>query len=440
MQLIVKDAENGDNGDNAENDDPRPNDEHEPCLPEKTNNKLRNGNGVLGENKLNNVHKDGAQKSDDTAASNNSKTSKKSQFDQITIPRTILFDVTQIGRGEFGNVFVAKLKSNDLKQYLHKDTVANMINTVNGDKQKSKSSLDDINEIKEDNEDSDETKYALMKALNRVKDENICVEFRRQIEMFRTVSHQNVVKLFGLCREKDPHYLVLEHSDVGDLKQFILSKSNDLTHQNGIINKVNQSSLSIKNSSLQLEQLLSIVQHITRGMDAIYRSRYIHKDLAARNCIISSDFIVKVSYPSLLKDKYSKEYYKHKNVIIPLRWMAPEYLEDDDHTIKSDVYSFGVTIWEIFTLCAQLPLENLTNEEFLQQLQTGKLERCVPNDLPEEMKAIVVSEQRFFLFRFDFFLIKLFILLFTDIVLEAESKGTSIVQSTTFDHFEVSTK
>lgn len=391
MQLIVKDAENGENGENGENDDPRPNDEHEPCLPEKGNHKMRNGNGVLSENKLNSVHKDGAQKSDDTAASNNSKTSKKSQFDQISIPRTILFDVTQVGRGEFGNVFAAKVKSSDLKQYLHKDTVANLSNMVNGDKQKAKSSLDDINEIKEDNDDADETRYALMKALNRVKDENICVEFRRQIEMFRTVSHQNVVKLFGLCRDKDPHFLVLEHADLGDLKQFIQSKSNDLTHQNGIINKVNQSALSIKNSSLQLEQLLSVVQQIARGMDAIYRSRYIHKDLAVRNCIITSNFLVKVSYPSLLKDKYSKEYYKHKNMILPLRWMAPEYLEDDDHTIKSDVYSYGVTVWEIFTLCAQLPLENLTNEEFLQQLQMGKLERCVPNDLPEELRTVVVS-------------------------------------------------
>lgn len=377
MQLIAKDTEIGDNEEN------RPNDEHEPCLPEKTNHKLTNGNGILDENKLNNAHKDGAQKSDDTAASNNSKASKRSNFDQIALPRSILFDVAQIGRGEFGNVSVAKVKSSDLKQYVQKDT-ADTLNTSNG---RFKSSLGDINEIKQDDEDKEETKYALIKALNRVKDENICVEFRRQIEMFRTVSQQNVVRLFGLCRDKEPHCLVLEHTDLGDLKQFIASKT-----QNGIIHKVASDSLNITNSLLQLEQLLSIIQQISRGMDAIYRSRYIHKDLAARNCVINSDFIVKVSYPALYKDKYSKEYYKHKNMVLPLRWMAPEYLEDDDHTIKSDVYSFGVVVWEVFTLCAQLPLENHTNEEFLALLQADKLERSVPNDLPEEIGTIVVSD------------------------------------------------
>lgn len=388
MQLIAKD-----NMDTFTGNDTRPNDEHEPCLPEQKKS-VRITNGKFnGELLLNG--KDGAQKSDDTANSNKSNSSKKSNLDQITLPRVILMDLTQLGRGEFGTVSTAKVKTSDLSQYLHKDAVA-ILNAANEyEKRRSKSSLDDINEIKEENdENGGEIKYALVKALNKVKDENVRIEFRRQIDMFRAISHRNVVKLFGLCRDKDPNYLVLEHSDLGDLKQYVLTHSESV-HGNGVLPNIAISNGSVTNGMkadpLKLPQLLNFAQQIARGMDAIYRARYIHKDLAARNCIISSDLTVKISYPAIHKDKYSREYHKYRNTIVPLRWMAPECFEEDDSTIKSDVYSYGVLLWELITRCAQLPFENLTNEEYLAQLQANKVEWTLPHECTEDLNEIMVS-------------------------------------------------
>uniref|UniRef100_A0A182R8M5 Serine-threonine/tyrosine-protein kinase catalytic domain-containing protein n=1 Tax=Anopheles funestus TaxID=62324 RepID=A0A182R8M5_ANOFN len=54
------------------------------------------------------------------------------------------------------------------------------------------------------------------------------------LELSRTVSHRNVVQLFGLCREKDPHHLLLEYTDWGDLKQFLLATSS-ITPPNGTV-------------------------------------------------------------------------------------------------------------------------------------------------------------------------------------------------------------
>lgn len=388
MQLIAKE-----NMDTFTGNDTRPNDEHEPCLPDQKKS-VRITNGKFGGELILNG-KDGAQKSDDTANSNKSNSSKKSNLDQITLPRAILMDLTQLGRGEFGIVSSAKVKTSDLNQYLHKDTVA-ILNAANEyEKRRSKSSLDDINEIKEESdENGDDVKYALVKALNKVKDENVCIEFRRQIDMFRAISHRNVVKLFGLCRDKDPHYLVLEHSDLGDLKQYLTSR-NGSAHTNGVKqnNLVNSGIVAngAKPDPLKLPQLLNFAQQIARGMDAIYRARYIHKDLAARNCIITSDRTVKISYPAIHKDKYSREYHKYRNAIVPLRWMAPECFEEDDSTIKSDVFSYGVLLWELVTRCTQLPFENLTNEEYLAQLQANKIEWTLPNDCSDELKDIMVN-------------------------------------------------
>lgn len=389
LQLIAKD-----NGDTFAANDTRPNDENEPCLPDvehkKTENGWSNPNHVLSNNL-----KDGAQKSDDTAASNNSKLSKKSNLDQISIPRTIFFDIKQLGRGDFGTVNAAKVKLRDLRQFLNKDTVSTL--TMTNECERTISSLDNINEIKDDsNNDDNSVRHVLMKALNKVKDENVCIEFRRQLDMFRAVSHRNVVKLLGLCRDKDPHYLVLEHTDLGDLKEFLSSRADqleELTAKNGVIQKINANNTI----TIKLPQLLSFAQQIARGMDAIYRARYIHRDLAARNCVIGSDLTVKVSYPAIIKEKYQREYFKFKNNLIPLRWLAPECIEEDDNTIKSDVYSFGVVVLELFTFCTQLPIEQVSDEDYLKKLQSNEIERSIPSVIPCEIGSTVVSNLHIFL-------------------------------------------
>lgn len=116
-----------------------------------------------------------------------------------------------------------------------------------------------------------------------------------------------------------------------------------------------------------------------------------HRDLATRNCIISSDFIVKVSYPALSKDKYNREYFKHRNTQLPIRWLAPECIQEDEYTTKSDIYAFGVVVWELFTQATKMPFEELSNEEVIQRSQAGKLEWQCAETTPDSLKEILVS-------------------------------------------------
>lgn len=113
--------------------------------------------------------------------------------------------------------------------------------------------------------------------------------------------------------------------------------------------------------------------------------------MATRNCAISSDFIVKVSYPALSKDKYSREYFKHRNTLLPIRWLAPECIQEDDYTTKSDIFAFGVVVWELFSQATKVPFEELSNEEVIQRSQSGHLDWACASGTPDGLKEILVS-------------------------------------------------
>ena len=52
----------------------------------------------------------------------------------------------------------------------------------------------------------------------------------------------------------------------------------------------------------------------------------------------------------------------YHNTLMPIRWLAPEAIIEDDHNMKTSVFSWAWLVWEIFTK-ASLPHENLTDSQ-----------------------------------------------------------------------------
>ncbi|KAA8590085.1 hypothetical protein FQN60_014019 [Etheostoma spectabile] len=238
--------------------------------------------------------------------------------DKLHFPRANLQTITTLGKGEFGEVLLCKAKGI---------------------------------------EESAEEMVVLVKSL-QTRDEQLQLDFRREAEMFAKLSHPNLVRLLGLCREAEPHYMILEYYDLGDLKQFLrISKSKD--------DKVKSQPISTKTK-------VSICAQVAHGMEHLSNHRFVHKDLAARNCLINSQRRVKVSSLSLSKDVYNSEYYHYRQAWIPLRWLPAESVFEDDQSTKSDVWAFGVLMWEVFSL------------------QTGKLKLPVPDGCPTKIYKLMV--------------------------------------------------
>ncbi|XP_054709751.1 inactive tyrosine-protein kinase 7-like [Uloborus diversus] len=215
----------------------------------------------------------------------------------------------------------------------------------------------------------------MVKALES-KDENINTEFRKEISMYLKMKHENVGKLLRMCQEADPHYMIMDYTDWGDLKQFLLA-----TRPEEITKGPKQSPLSVP-------QNLMICQQVAVGMDYVAKQQFFHKDLAARNCLISSSLKIKISCPCLSLDTYSQEYYQYKSKVIPLRWASPEAVISDNWSIKSDVWSFAVLIWEVFHK-AELPFSDMSNDEVMQKLQAKELKISLPNDAPDSLVKLI---------------------------------------------------
>ncbi|KAJ8929669.1 hypothetical protein NQ314_017619 [Rhamnusium bicolor] len=280
-------------------------------------------------------HKEG-QKSDGAETTNSQ-----------TLSRSHLKDIKLIGRGEFGDVMVAKIA----KSVLILDKRNSLVTTPT------------------DPPAEDKDLPVLVKALTQTKDENCLAEFKRELDMFTKLSHENITKLYGLCREEEPHYLISEHTDWGDLKKFLMAT------QNG------------SPPALTPVQSVGILHQLSRGMDHLANNRLVHKDLAARNCLVSSTLVAKIGLPRLTRDPYSQEYCKHVNHVIPLRWLPYEAVYEDEYSTKSDMYAFGVIIWEIFAQ-GELPQSKINDNSFLNKLKEKKLEWKAHPSTPEVLIKI----------------------------------------------------
>ena len=56
--------------------------------------------------------------------------------------------------------------------------------------------------------------------------------------------------------------------------------------------------------------LIAICKHIASGMNYLASKKFVHRDLATRNCLVGKDLLVKIADFGMSRDIYQSEYYR----------------------------------------------------------------------------------------------------------------------------------
>uniref|UniRef100_A0A3Q3QAD7 Tyrosine-protein kinase n=1 Tax=Monopterus albus TaxID=43700 RepID=A0A3Q3QAD7_MONAL len=173
-------------------------------------------------------------------------------------------------------------------------------------------------------------------------------EFKEEARIMMRLSHCKLVQLYGVCTQRSPMCLVFELMKNGCLSNYLRTKKGHLSQ----------------------DLMLRMCLDVTEGMAYLESSNFIHRDLGARNCLVSENNEVKVSDFGMTRFVLDDQYTSSQCSKFPVKWSAPEVIRYSKYSSKSDVWSFGVLMWEVYSE-GRLPYENRSNGEVVESLNAG---------------------------------------------------------------------
>ncbi|XP_073335314.1 macrophage colony-stimulating factor 1 receptor 2 [Pagrus major] len=238
--------------------------------------------------------------------------------------------------------------------------------------------------------------------------------------------HDNIVNLLGACTQGGPMLMITEYCSHGDLLNFLRAHAQDfmesflsvdevegeafyknmaaqharLRSDSGIscssdyqemqpVLSPGQTNLGVQTGSLFVGDLMRFSHQVAQGLDFLSTRNCIHRDVAARNVLLTDHCVAKICDFGLARDiRNDDSYIVQGNARLPVKWMAPESIFQCVYTIQSDVWSYGVLLWEIFSL-GKSPYPNVVvDTHFYKMIKDGG-HMNQPDFAPAEMYQLM---------------------------------------------------
>uniref|UniRef100_A0AC35TVL1 Protein kinase domain-containing protein n=1 Tax=Rhabditophanes sp. KR3021 TaxID=114890 RepID=A0AC35TVL1_9BILA len=215
-------------------------------------------------------------------------------------------------------------------------------------------------------------------AVKTLKDVCVNADWDREIALLSSLDHKHIVKFFGVCQTQNRNntIIVMEFMNLGDLKSYLKKRAPPIA-----------TDYSQFPPTLQVHELNIISKEICEGLCYLTTRQIVHRDLSARNCLVSgpSDilmcnpsqrkpFTVKISDFGMSRKLYSDvEYYKmsdEKGRLLPVRWLSPDCILTGKFSHYSDIWSFGLTCYEVYSF-GKDPFQHLSNNEVFSAISMG---------------------------------------------------------------------
>ncbi|CAN9504653.1 unnamed protein product [Ophioblennius macclurei] len=191
------------------------------------------------------------------------------------------------------------------------------------------------------------------------------IRFLSEARILKQYDHPNIVKLIGVCTQRQPIYIVMELVPGGDFLSFLRKKKDEL----------------------KMKQLIRFAVDAAAGMAYLESKNCIHRDLAARNCLVGDSNVLKISDFGMSRQEDDGVYSSSGLKQIPIKWTAPEALNYGRYSSESDVWSYGILLWETFSL-GVCPYPGMTNQQAREQVEKGFRMSC-PQRCPDDVYKVM---------------------------------------------------
>ncbi|CAG9783874.1 unnamed protein product [Diatraea saccharalis] len=193
-------------------------------------------------------------------------------------------------------------------------------------------------------------------------------DFRREVEAMHSLKHDNLIKLHGVVFH--PLMMVCELAQMGALLDYIRAQ----------------------NGKISLNYISKWSSQVAAGMAYLEKHRFLHRDLACRNILLSTLEIVKIGDFGLMRALPDADdfYVMSERRRVPFPWCAPESLRTRQFSHASDVWMFAVALWEMYTF-GEEPWIGLNGSEILRLIMREGQRLTAPNACPPDVYMLMMQ-------------------------------------------------
>ncbi|XP_032875810.1 focal adhesion kinase 1 isoform X32 [Amblyraja radiata] len=197
-----------------------------------------------------------------------------------------------------------------------------------------------------------------IKTCKNCTSDSVREKFLQEALTMRQFDHPHIVKLIGVITE-NPVWIIMELCTFGELRSY----------------------LQVRKYNLDLASLILYAYQLSTALSYLESKRFVHRDIAARNVLVSSLDCVKLGDFGLSRYMEDSTYYKASKGKLPIKWMAPESINFRRFTSASDVWMFGVCMWEILMYGVK-PFQGVKNNDVIGRIENGERLPMPPNCPP----------------------------------------------------------
>uniref|UniRef100_A0AC35FDH8 Protein kinase domain-containing protein n=1 Tax=Panagrolaimus sp. PS1159 TaxID=55785 RepID=A0AC35FDH8_9BILA len=245
--------------------------------------------------------------------------------------------------------------------------------------------------------DNNSSEYCIVaaKLINNYEEEEMFNVIGEIQAVQKLGSHEKICTLLRWSTHSGAPCLFFELMEM-DLQSYLISlrnKSNNLLTKDELVLSLTDTGDHFNVPEFDRKQQLIFMQilwQISLGLEYIASKRIVHRDVAARNILLSrynntETYIAKITDFGLciLLEKDTNTFRAPEFKKFPYKWLAIESLVDRIFSQASDIWAFGILMMEIYT-CAGILYPGIGSNEIVYFLKHDKrMEK--PKNMSQEM-------------------------------------------------------